>query len=91
MVMKAKGIKAMMTALKAKGVHVCGTTDEFYGCKNDNNGIWVAAEYTPSLFGYYSEVWGDTFGVDPKLNKMVEDSGWYFEWHDAGTMMVWES
>ena len=37
--MKAKGIKAMMTALKAKGVNVCGTTDEFYGEKNDNNGI----------------------------------------------------
>jgi hypothetical protein len=36
-------------------------------------------------------VWGDTFGVDPKLNKMVEDSGWYFEWNDPGTMMVWEN
>ena len=89
--MKAKGIKAMMTALKAKGVHVCGTTDEFYGEKNDNNGIWVAAEYTPELFDYYSEYWMDTFGVKPSLNKVVENAGWYFEWHDAGTMMVWES
>jgi lipoate-protein ligase B len=42
--MKAKGIKAMMSALEKAGVHVCGTTDEFYGSKNDNNGIWVAAE-----------------------------------------------
>jgi hypothetical protein len=91
MVMKTKGIKAMMTALKAKGVHVSGTTDEFYGSKNENNGIWVAAEYTPELFDYYSEVWNDTFGVDPKLNKMVEDSGWYFEWQDPGTIMVWEN
>ena len=89
--MKTKGITAMMTALKAKGVHVCGTTDEFYGEKNENNGIWVAAEYTPELFDYYSEVWGDTFGVKPSLNKMVEDSGWYFEWYDPGTMMVWEN
>ena len=89
--MKAKGIKAMMTALKAKGVHVCGTTDEFYGEKNDNNGIWVAAEYTPELFDYYSEDWVDTFGVKPSLNKVVENAGWYFEWHDAGTMMVWEN
>jgi hypothetical protein len=89
--MKAKSIKSMMSTLTKKGVHVCGTTDEFYGCKNDNNGIWVAAEYTPSLFDYWSEVWGDTFGVDPKLNEVVESNGWYFEWHDAGTMMVWES
>jgi len=89
--MKAKSIESMMTALKAKGVHVCGTTDEFYGEKNDNNGIWVAAEYTPEMFDYYNEVWGDTFGVEPKLNQLVEDSGWYFEWHDAGTMMVWPS
>jgi hypothetical protein len=45
----------------------------------------------PNLFNYWSEVWGDTFGVDPKLNTMVEDSGWYFEWYDPGTMMVWEN
>jgi len=91
MVMKAKGIKAMMTALEAKGVHVCGTTDEFYSTKNENNGIWISAESTPSLFDYWSEEWGDTFGVQPKLNTMVEDSGWYFEWQDPGTIMVWEN
>ncbi len=89
--MKAKSIKSMMSTLEKKGVRVCGTTDEFYGCKNDNNGIWVAAEYTPSLFDYYNEVWNDTFGVDPKLSKVIETSGWYFEWYDAGTMMVWPS
>jgi len=89
--MKAKEIKAMMTALKSKGVKVSGTASEFYGAKASNEGIWVAAEYTPSLFDYYSSVWGDTFGVEPKLNQMVEDNGWYFEWHDAGTMMVWEA
>jgi hypothetical protein len=31
----------------------------------------------------------DTFGVQPKLNDFVEENGWYFEWYDAGTMMVW--
>ena len=89
--MKAKGIKAMMMALKEKGVKVSGTASEFYGAKASNEGIWVAAEYTPSLFDYYSEDWGDTFGVEPRLNQLAEDSGWYFEWHDAGTMMVWEA
>ena len=89
--MKAKGIKAMMTTLKAKGVNVCGTTDEFYGEKNDNNGIWISAESTPNLFNYWSESWANTFGVNPKLNDVVENAGWYFEWHDAGTMMVWKN
>jgi hypothetical protein len=33
----------------------------------------------------------NTFGVDPKLNEVVESNGWYFEWYDPGTIMVWES
>ena len=89
--MKAKSIKSMMSTLTKLGVHVCGTTDEFYGEKNDNNGIWVAADSNPEMFDYYSEHWMDTFGVDPKLNKVVENAGWFFEWYDPGTMMVWES
>jgi hypothetical protein len=89
--MKAKSIKSMMSTLEKKGVHVCGTTDEFYGTKNENNGIWVAADSNPELFDYYSEVWNDTFGVKPSLNKVVENAGWYFEWNDPGTMMVWEN
>ena len=89
--MKAKGIKAMMTALEKAGVQVCGTTDEFYGSKNDNNGIWVAADHTPELFDYYNSEWLDTFGVKPSINKLVEGNGWYFEWYDPGTMMVWKN
>ncbi len=86
-----KKIKEMMALLEENGVRVCGTTDEFYGEKNENNGIWVAADYTPELFDYWSEKWGDTFGVQPKLNTMVETSGWFFEWFDSGTMMVWKN
>jgi len=84
-----KKMKAMMTLLEENGVRVCGTTDEFYGEKNENNGIWVAADYTPELFDYWnSKV---PFGINEKLNKLVEDSGWYFEWYDPGTMMVWKN
>jgi len=89
--MKVKSIKSMMSTLTKKGVHVCGTTDEFYGCKNDNNGIWVAADSNPEMFDYYSGDWMDTFGVKPSLNEVVESNGWYFEWYDPGTIMVWES
>ena len=78
----------LMTALKAKGVHVVGTTKEF-GIGGE--GIWISGESHPRLFDYYSAVWYDTFGVQPALNDFVEENGWYFEWLDAGTIMVWPS
>jgi hypothetical protein len=31
----------------------------------------------------------DTFGIEPTMNDFVEENGWYFEWYDPGTMMVW--
>ena len=78
----------MMEALTAKGVHVVGTTKQF-GIGGE--GIWISGESTPKFFNYYSEAWYNTFGVQPELNQFVEDNGWYFEWYDAGTMMVWEA
>ena len=89
--MQAKGIEEMMDLLTQEGVNVVGTTDDFYNSENQNVGIWVAADSTPSLFNYDSSEWLDTFGVKPSLNKVVEDNGWYFEWYDPGTMMVWVS
>jgi hypothetical protein len=89
--MVMKEIKAMMALLEENGVRVCGTASEFYGSKTENEGIWVAADYTPELFDYWSEEWGNMFGVEPKLNGIVEDNGWYFEWYDPGTMMVWKN
>ena len=76
----------MIIALREKGVHVVGTTKDF-GIGGE--GIWISGESDPRLFDYYSERWTDTFGVQPKLNDFVEENGWYFEWYDAGTMMVW--
>ena len=89
--MQAKGIEEMMDLLTQEGVNVVGTTDDFYNSENQNVGIWVAADSTPSLFNYDSSEWLDTFGVKPSLNKVIEDNGWYFEWYDPGTMMVWVS
>ena len=89
--MQVKGIEEMMELLTQEGVNVVGTTDDFYSSENENVGIWVAADHTPSLFNYDSSEWLDTFGVKPSLYKVVEDNGWYFEWYDPGTMMVWVS
>ena len=91
--MKNKNTLDMMDLLKKSGVHVCGTHDDFYGRpeNNDCDGIWISGESTPDLFDYYSSSWANTFGVEPKINAMVEKYGWYFEWYDPGTMMLWKN
>jgi hypothetical protein len=76
----------MMDLLKTLGANVRGISEDFDW---STGRIWIAADDNTKLFNYYSERWVDTFGVNPKLNKLVEDNGWYFEWYDAGTMMVW--
>lgn len=80
--------KTLMQKLSDKGVHVVGTTEDFYGYES-GDGIWISAESTTHIFDYWSTKWADTFGVDPKLNSFVEKNGWFFEWYDPGTMMVW--
>ena len=75
----------MIDVLKTLGVKVRGTSEEF---DSSTGGIWIAADSNTSSFDYYSERWVDTFGVDPLLSKVLDKNGWYFEWYDAGTMMV---
>ncbi len=81
-----KGIKAVMTLLEKKGCKVCGTTEDFYGRHNGTLGVWIAADHTPELFNYWSS---NGVLISSKLNKAVEKSGWWFEWNDPGTIMVW--
>jgi hypothetical protein len=77
----------MMAWLETKGVKVVGTTEQFRN-ESEGEGIWINAEES-NLFDYYSERWGNTFGVEPKLNEQTEKRGWFYEWYDAGTMMLW--
>jgi hypothetical protein len=85
--MKVLNRDEMMAWLTSKGVNVIGTTEEFYG-EGEGKGIWVSGEDSP-LFSYYRESWYNSHGVQPKLNEQTEKRGWYYEWHDAGTMMLY--
>lgn len=76
----------MMDLLKTLGVDVRGTSEDF---DRSTGGIWIVADGDNESFNYYSEKWVDTFGVNPKLNRIVDKRGWFFEWWDAGTMLVW--
>lgn len=61
-----------------------------------STGIWMSAEDGTEdrkgnqIFDYYDDSDSRTFGVINHLNAFVERHGWYFEWYDAGTMMLWE-
>ena len=85
--MKVLSRDEMMTWLKDKGVKVVGTTEQFYN-ESEGRGIWVSGEDS-DLFDYYRESWYNTHGVSPKLNEQTEKRGWYYEWYDTGTMMLW--
>jgi hypothetical protein len=63
---------------------------EFYG--DDSKGIWFkgSEDHTPDyrrIFDCYEE-----FGymIHPKLEKILENSGWYAEPYDSGTLMAYE-
>ena len=85
--MKVLNREEMITWLQTKGVNVVGTTEQFFK-ESEGKGIWINGEES-NLFDYYSERWGNTFGVEPKLNEQTEKRGWFYEWYDAGTMMLW--
>tara|TARA_R110002153_G_scaffold49128_2_gene138592 strand:+ start:677 stop:955 length:279 start_codon:yes stop_codon:yes gene_type:complete len=74
---------------------VTGTTEDFDGSEG---GIWINAENGSCddnglpYFEYYSDAMMDdsyTMGVLTTLNEFAEKNGWYFEWYDAGTIMMY--
>ena len=68
------------------------TTEEFNGSPG---GIWVSGENGDEykgreIYDYYSSDYKNrTFGVDNRWEKELNKRGWYSEWHDAGTSMIW--
>ena len=73
------------------------TTEEF--SSSMEGGIWTSGENQTQLhaglplFDYYSQDGGSqsyTFGVRTYLHDFLEEQGWYCEFYDAGTVMIWE-
>jgi hypothetical protein len=69
------------------------TTEEFDGSKG---GIWTSGEDGVSakddrpLFNYWAESSTYELGVHTEIFNLLLKHGWYAEWHDAGTIMLWE-
>lgn len=75
--------------LEKKGMIVRGTTEEF---DNSEGGIWISAEEPDNelFFDYYAETKAFELGVRVTLDDFLEKRGWYAEWNDPGTIMLWE-
>jgi hypothetical protein len=84
----------MMAQLSEKWkVKFVRTTEEFNG---STDGIWISGENGETnadgleLFDYYNENYDQyEFGVHNDISEWAESNGWYFEWNDPGTIMMW--
>ena len=67
------------------------TSEEFDGVEG---GIWTSAENgetmgSSPIFDYYSTSSKYEFGVLNKFAKKLSKMGWYCEYYDPGTVMIW--
>lgn len=82
----------MMSLLADKyGFETVRTTEEFNG---NVGGIWVSGENGETLGGkkiynYYGSGAAYELGVLKKFEQQIQKNGWYSEWYDAGTVMLW--
>jgi hypothetical protein len=83
--------KAMMKWIE-KYINSVKTTEEFNGSEG---GIWVSGE-DPSykykgmrIYDYYVNSKSYELGVLASWEKELNKRGWYSEWYDAGTVMIW--
>ena len=70
------------------------TTEEFNG---DIGGVWLSGEDSAEMkdgldmFDYYTENYNRyELGVHNIIYKWLEKKGWYAEWYDAGTIMLYK-
>jgi hypothetical protein len=83
----------LMDALEQKYGMEPRTTEEF---GTSPGGVWLNTESNvPSttgglpLFDYYMDVDPYEFGVHPEFEKLVSQYGFFPEWNDPGTLMLW--
>ena len=68
------------------------TTEEFNGSEG---GVWVSGEDRDTykgkiIYDYYTEDHKNyELGVLNKFEQQINKFGWYSEWYDAGTVMIW--
>ena len=83
----------MTAVVKKFKLEHCRESEHLNGHKG---GVWLSAENGEEskegwpLFNYWSENYTNyEFGVHNEFREFVEAMGWFCEWHDAGTLMLW--
>jgi hypothetical protein len=71
---EAKAIESEAFGWPEGGIYFRGSED------------YVEATGVP-IFDYWNP--GETFGVNPVLNQILEDAGWFAEPNDPGTLLAW--
>ena len=83
-------------SLKTDGTMHIDTTEAFYGYNDEDGGIWLSGEDSSEYKGlqayqYYSQDYKNrTFGVLNTWEAQLKKRGWYSQWYDAGTVMIYE-
>lgn len=68
------------------------TSEEFNG---KTGGIWVAGDNEEELGGnrifyyYHNSPSKYTLGILKQVRTAIEKTGWWFEWQDPGTIIIW--
>ena len=75
-------------------VNFVSTTEEFNG---NIGGIWLSGEDSAEMEDGNNmfDIWAVShreyeLGVHNIIYKWLDKLGWYAEWNDAGTIMLWE-
>ena len=84
--MNQKLTKLKNALTKKFDVKICGTCSEFYGEKEDNSGLWVSGEESRDKNGM------PLFTFDNgEMDKFLEKYGYYYDFYDGGTIMIYEN
>lgn len=82
----------LMNLLETKyGIKTVRNSEDFNG---QTEGIWIAADNDEEIsgtkiFDYYNRSAKYANGVLKQFRTSVEKTGWWFEWNDPGTIMIW--
>jgi len=87
--------RQLMDAIQKKfGLKHVRTTEEF---GTSPGGIWLSGESDVPvsdgglpMYDYYMDMDPYEFGVHPEFSRFIEDYGFFAEWNDPGTLMLWE-
>ncbi len=65
-----------------------GSDFDFYGYREGElaSGLWISADAYPEYFDY----WNTRQKVSPELENFANRNNLWWEWQDAGTIILWE-